>query len=212
MKRNTTVAAMAAALLVAGGYTAFATGGHDGGSGGGRDDARGTVSSTATPGATPGHDAGDDHGRHRGADDPGARAGEGSPGVTASQAAAAAVAHTPGTVTKIEPDDRHRGSWEVYVAGADGVVHELHVDAVTGRVTEDDRPRGRTRTGDASRTASPAPATTRPGYDDHGGDRAGSDDPPGDDHGGDRARGGDRSGDDHGGGHGRGRGRGGDDH
>ncbi|MEU1622154.1 PepSY domain-containing protein [Streptomyces sp. NPDC005722] len=116
------------------------------------------------------------------ADDPGARAGEGSPGVTASRAAAAAVAHTPGTVTKIEPDDRHRGSWEVYVTGADGAVHELHVDAVTGRVTEDDRPRGRTRTGDASRTASPAPATTRPGYDDHGGDRARGRGRGGDDH------------------------------
>ncbi|MFB7287582.1 PepSY domain-containing protein [Actinacidiphila glaucinigra] len=201
MKRNTTVAAIAAAVLVAGGYTAFATGGHDGG----RDDARGAVSSTAGPGATPGHDAG-------------------SRGITASRAAAAAVAHTPGTVTKIEPDDRHRGYWEVYVTGADGVVHELHVDAVTGRVTEDDRPRGRTRTGDASPTASPtssptaspAPSATRRGYDDHGyddhgGDRAGSDDPPGDDHGGDRVRGDDRSGDDHGG-HGRGRGRGGDDH
>lgn len=174
MKRNTTVAAIAAAVLVAGGYTAFATGGH----GGGRDDARAAASSTAGPGATPGHDAG-------------------SRGITASRAAAAAVAHTPGTVTKIEPDDRHRGYWEVYVTGADGVVHELHVDAATGRVTEDDRPRGRTRTGDASPTASPAPSTTRPGYDDHGGDRVRSDD---------------RSGDDHGGGHGRGRGRGGDDH
>ncbi|MET9873017.1 PepSY domain-containing protein [Actinacidiphila glaucinigra] len=203
MKRNTTVAAIAAAVLVAGGYTAFATGGHDGG----RDDAHGSVSATAGPGATPGNDAG-------------------SRGITASRAAAAAVAHTPGTVTRIEPDDRHRGYWEVYVTSADGVVHELHVDAVTGRVTEDDRPRGRTRTGDASPTASPAPSTTRPGYDDrggdrvrgddrfgddHGGDRAGSDDPPGDDHGGDRVRGDDRSGDDHGG-HGRGRGRGGDDH
>ncbi|WUD74470.1 PepSY domain-containing protein [Streptomyces sp. NBC_00510] len=193
MKRNTTVAAIAAAVLVVGGYTAYAAGGHDGG----RDDARGAVSSTATPGATPGRDAGDDHG---------------SPGITASQAAAAAVAHTPGTVTKIEPDDRHRGYWEVYVTDAAGVVHELHVDAGTGRVTEDDRHRGRTRSGDGSRTASPAPATTRPGHDDHGGDRAGSDDPPGDDHGGDRVRDDDRSGDDHGGGHGRGRGRGCDDH
>ncbi|MFF3257341.1 PepSY domain-containing protein [Actinacidiphila glaucinigra] len=170
MKRNTTVAAIAAVVLVAGGYTAFATGGN----GGGRDDARAAVSSTTGPGATPGHDAGD-----------------GSRGITASRAAAAAVAHTPGTVTKIEPDDRHRGYWEVYVTGPDGAVHELHVDAATGRVTEDDRPRGRTRTGDASPTASPAPSTTRFGYDDHGGDRV--------------------RGDDHGG-HGRGRGRGGDDH
>ncbi|MDX3238993.1 PepSY domain-containing protein [Streptomyces sp. ME03-5709C] len=194
MKRNTTVAAIAAAVLVAGGYTAFATGGHDGG----RDDARGAAPSTAP--ASPGAGAG------RAADN-----GHGSAGITASQAAAAAVAHTPGTVTRIEPDDRHRGYWEVYVTGADGVVHELHVDAGTGRVTEDDRTRGRVRSGEGSRTAAPAPATSRPGYDDHGGDRSGSDDRPGDDHGGDRSGSDDRPGDDHGGGHGRGRGRGGDD-
>ncbi|MFF3468224.1 hypothetical protein ACWCQN_40985 [Streptomyces sp. NPDC001984] len=64
MKRNITIAAVAAAILAAGGYSAFATSG-DGR--GGADDRSGTAASAA-PSATgrhTGHDMGDDHGGNR---------------------------------------------------------------------------------------------------------------------------------------------------
>ncbi|MFF3877125.1 hypothetical protein [Streptomyces sp. NPDC001978] len=64
MKRNITIAAVAAAILAAGGYSAFATSG-DGR--GGADDRSGTAASAA-PSATgrhTGHDMSDDHGGNR---------------------------------------------------------------------------------------------------------------------------------------------------
>ncbi|MEU0967641.1 PepSY domain-containing protein [Streptomyces sp. NPDC005917] len=103
--------------------------------------------------------------------------------VSAEQAAAAALARTPGVVTKVDLDDDHATYWEVDIIGTDRLRHELHVNTVTAAVSEGHHNKG-----------TPTRATTRPSADDHGGNRVGNDDTPGDDHGGNRGRG--RGGDD----------------
>ncbi|MEV0037593.1 PepSY domain-containing protein [Streptomyces sp. NPDC050804] len=57
--------------------------------------------------------------------------------VDARQAADAALAAVPGSVTSVEIDDDRTGHWEVDVRGADGRTHELNVHARTGKVTPD---------------------------------------------------------------------------
>ncbi|MEU5976144.1 PepSY domain-containing protein [Streptomyces sp. NPDC047315] len=54
--------------------------------------------------------------------------------VTSQQAADAALALHPGTVTEIDFDD---DGWEVEVRGKDGGSHEVHVDAKTAKATPD---------------------------------------------------------------------------
>ncbi|MGW6741496.1 PepSY domain-containing protein [Streptomyces sp. NPDC055025] len=57
--------------------------------------------------------------------------------VDARQAADAALAAVPGSVTSIEIDGDRTGHWEVDVRGEDGRTHELNVHARTGEVTPD---------------------------------------------------------------------------
>jgi uncharacterized membrane protein YkoI len=183
MKRNITVAAIAAAVLIGGGgYTAFATG--DSGSG---------TTPTASRSAT--HDATDDHGGDRPtAGTPSMRpTTRSTAGLTSSEAVAAALKKYPGTLSSIEREGK--GSWEVKVLGRDGLRHELHINALTGTVRLDDHGGDRART-HASPTARPRiDDHPHDAGDDHGGDR-GHD--AGDDHGGDRHGGGSRHGGDDG--------------
>ncbi|MFF5564766.1 PepSY domain-containing protein [Streptomyces sp. NPDC012623] len=57
--------------------------------------------------------------------------------VDVRQAAAAALASVPGSVTSAEIDDAPGTRWEVEVRGEDGREHELNVDARTAEVTPD---------------------------------------------------------------------------
>lgn len=110
MKRNITVAAVAAAALIAGGgYTAFATGDDHGG------DRR-------TPGP-------------RASTEP-RRTGTGAD-VTAVAASTAALKRHPGTVASVERADD--GRWEVELLGKDGTWRELKVDADSGAVISEAR-------------------------------------------------------------------------
>ncbi|WP_328583554.1 PepSY domain-containing protein [Streptomyces sp. NBC_00370] len=200
MKRNITIAAVTAAVLIGGGtYTAVAMG---------SDDGRVSPAPTATTGtATPRPDLSAD-------DNPHVSPTPGGTKTDARRAESAALAIVPGTVTSVERDSRY---WEVEILGKDGVEREVHVDLTTGRATLDrDHRDGATRTATPSKTddnphhgATPAPRPTAdddrrggdddgPGHDvddDHGGDdhgsgRHGDDDGPGhdagDDHGGGR--------------------------
>jgi uncharacterized membrane protein YkoI len=109
---------------------------------------------------------------------------EASTGLSADDASRIATERVGGTVREVELELEHgRIEWKVDIIGADGVRHDVRIDAETGAITRidaDDR-------GDDDR-----------GGDDHGGRDGGFDDNPG---------GHDRGGDDHGGRH-----RGGDDH
>ncbi|RDG37525.1 PepSY domain-containing protein [Streptomyces corynorhini] len=80
--------------------------------------------------------------------------------VDVRQAAVAALASVPGTVTSAEIDDAPGARWEVEVRGEDGREHELNVDARTAKVTAD-------HDGDHD---------DRDAHDDHDGDRDARDD------------------------------------
>ncbi|MFJ2649679.1 PepSY domain-containing protein [Streptomyces sp. NPDC087420] len=71
------------------------------------------------------------------------RAALGAATVDAQEAAAAALASVPGTVTSVDLDDDHASAWDVDVRGKDGRTHELTVHTKTGQVaaarTTDDR-------------------------------------------------------------------------
>ncbi|MFF7198770.1 hypothetical protein ACFZAM_34320 [Streptomyces sp. NPDC008079] len=200
MKRDITVAAVAAAALLAGGgYTAIAAG----------DDHNGRA--TAVPSATSPHDAGDDHGGDRRTPSTGTPTGVPTPsstGLTAAEAVTAALTLYPGTVVSVE---RSRADfWEVRALGKDGMLRELRVNATSGTVSLDGhRGGGRgaatprpTRSPGADDHGAGTPSPTRsPGGDDHGGGTPSPTRSPGaDDHGSDD-HGGDRSGDGHGSGH-----------
>ncbi|QNP65342.1 PepSY domain-containing protein [Streptomyces genisteinicus] len=133
MKRKLVVATLTAAVLVGGGaYTAVAV----------SDDDAPRVTSTGTAADGDARDddrdddraeqdgARDDDDRDDGRDDRPAASG----GVTAAQAAAAALARTPGTVESVDLDDDGDGHWEVEVLGRDDREHELTVDASDGTV------------------------------------------------------------------------------
>ncbi|MFE2538314.1 PepSY domain-containing protein [Streptomyces sp. NPDC059371] len=160
MKRSTSIATVlvTAVLIGGGGYSALATGGTDRHGGGPEDRPSATASPAPvpSPAATP---------------------------LTAAQAAAAARKEYPGTVTAVELDGEHPGSWEVHIVGADQVRREVRVDVRTGAVTLD-------RHGDDDRRGDDH--VVRSGTDDHGAPTAGDDrgrgtrgqdDAPGDDHG-----------------------------
>ncbi|WP_328887026.1 PepSY domain-containing protein [Streptomyces sp. NBC_00316] len=109
-------------------------------------------------------------GRHT-SDDRGRRTPPSAP-VTLSAAVDAALRSTPGTVTSIELDDTDRNGravrWEVDVRDANGMHHELNVDARTARVTADGPGDG--RKGDDSRNG------TAPQGDDRSRDDRNADD------------------------------------
>lgn len=181
MKRNITIAAVTAAVLIGGGtYTAVAMGSDDG-----RVSPAPTATATST--ATPRPDVSADDNPHV-SPTPG-----GTPGGTKTdtrRAESAALAIVPGTVTSVERDSRY---WEVEILGKDGVEREVHVDLTTGRATLDrDHRDGATRTATPSRTddhphhsTTPAPRPTADDRRGHGGDDDGPSHDAGDDHGGD---------------------------
>ncbi|MFJ1596909.1 PepSY domain-containing protein [Streptomyces sp. NPDC088261] len=84
------------------------------------------------------HDDGDDDRENR--DE---RAALRAATVDAQEAAAAALASVPGTVTSVDLDDDHASAWDVGVRGKDGRTHALTVHTKTGQVaparTTDDR-------------------------------------------------------------------------
>ncbi|MEU6341469.1 PepSY domain-containing protein [Streptomyces sp. NPDC046977] len=136
MKRTTTIAtALAAAVLIGGGsYSALATtgGGHRHGTG--AEDRPTVTASASAPSASSA---------------PAAPSTSSAPvSMTAAQAAAAARKAFPGTVTEVEPDRHHPGSWKVHLVGADNVRREVRVDPRTGAVTLDRRGGGDDRPGD----------------------------------------------------------------
>jgi uncharacterized membrane protein YkoI len=123
MRRDITIAAVTAVVLIGGGsYTAFATG--DRAEDHGRD---GRVLAARTAPAAPGASA-----------VPGASGARTA--LTASEAAAAALKEYPGTIASVEREDR--AGWEVELLGGDGTWRELKIDARTGVVRVDDRDRG----------------------------------------------------------------------
>ncbi|MFD5112440.1 PepSY domain-containing protein [Streptomyces sp. NPDC058391] len=89
-------------------------------------------------------------GRHDDDDDRDDRAALRGAKVDARQAAAAALASVPGTVTSVDLDDDHKSRWEVDVRGKDGRTHELNVHAQTAKTTadRDDDGRGHDRDDD----------------------------------------------------------------
>ncbi|MYV53778.1 PepSY domain-containing protein [Streptomyces sp. SID3212] len=84
------------------------------------------------------HDDGDDDRENR--DE---RAALRAATVDAQEAAAAALASVPGTVTSVDLDDDFASAWDVGVRGKDGRTHELTVHTKSGQVaparTTDDR-------------------------------------------------------------------------
>ncbi|KIF76752.1 hypothetical protein QR77_28595, partial [Streptomyces sp. 150FB] len=132
MRRNITIAAVTAAVLIGGGsYTAFAMGdqGEDHGHDGRVQAARTAVVTPAAPSAS------------------GTRTASGTPSaagartaLTAGDAAAAALKKYPGAVASVEREDGAR--WEVELLGRDGTWRELKIDAGTGAVRADDRDHG----------------------------------------------------------------------
>ena len=60
--------------------------------------------------------------------------------LTADDAARIAQARYGGTVREIEREDEHgRPEWKVEITAADGVTHDVRIDAVTGDLTRVDR-------------------------------------------------------------------------
>ncbi|PCG84399.1 hypothetical protein CIB93_19370 [Streptomyces sp. WZ.A104] len=126
MKRNATIAAITAAVLIGG--TAAATVAFA--------DDDGDRTPTRSAGMVSTADAPDDR----------TPAAKESARITLDQAVAAALKSVPGTVTEAEldddddDDDGRRGNvlrWDVDITGKDGKQHELRVDAKTGKVTVD---------------------------------------------------------------------------
>ncbi|MFD4021132.1 PepSY domain-containing protein [Streptomyces sp. SH5] len=136
MKRNVTVAAITAAVLI-GGTTAAATVAFAD-SDGDRDRTPARSASTVSLADDDRDDRTDDA-----SDDRGPAAAK-SAGVSLDQAVAAALKSVPGTVTEAEldDDDDHDGRavWELDVRGSDKKWHDVTVDATNGKVlgTRDD--------------------------------------------------------------------------
>ncbi|RPK91032.1 MULTISPECIES: PepSY domain-containing protein [Streptomyces] len=135
MKRNVTIAAITAAVLI-GGTTAATVAFADGGDGD-RTPA-GSVSAVSLADDNASDDRTDD------ASDDRAPAAAKTTRITLDQAVAAALKSVPGTVTEAEldddDDDDDRAVWELDVRGSDKKWHDVKVDAGNGKVvkTRDD--------------------------------------------------------------------------
>ncbi|MFJ7085708.1 PepSY domain-containing protein [Streptomyces griseus] len=136
MKRNVTIAAITAAVLI-GGTTAATVALADSGDG-----ERTSTRSAGTVSLADDNTSGD---RTEAASGDRAPAAAKSTRITLDQAVAAALKSVPGTVTEAElddDDDDHDGRavWELDVRGSDSTWHDVTVDATTGKVlkTRDD--------------------------------------------------------------------------
>lgn len=184
MKRNVTIAAITAAVLIGGGAAgaaAFADSDDD------RDRAPATSAGSVGPADDKDADeAPDDRGDDRATAAKNVR-------VSLDRAVAAALKSAPGTVTGAEldaDDDDHEGRtvWELDVRGSDGKWHDVAVDATSGKVLktreddDDDRDRHAPRSSAVTLDRAAAAALkTAPGTitsidlddDDDDGDRRG---------------------------------------
>ncbi|KND29819.1 PepSY domain-containing protein [Streptomyces anulatus] len=135
MKRNVTIAAITAAVLIGGTTAATVAFADDG-------DRRGGTS-TQQPAGTDRDDRDDDR-SYADAEAPRTDGGAKSTRITLDQAVAAALKSVPGTVTEAEldddDDDNDRAVWELDVRGTDKKWHDVTVDAGNGKVlkTRDD--------------------------------------------------------------------------
>ncbi|MDX3592783.1 PepSY domain-containing protein [Streptomyces sp. ID03-2B] len=136
MKRNVTIAAITAAVLI-GGTTAATVALADSGDG-----ERTSTRSAGTVSLADDNTSGD---RTEAASGDRAPAAAKSTRITLDRAVAAALKSVPGTVTEAElddDDDDHDGRavWELDVRGSGGTWHDVTVDATTGKVlkTRDD--------------------------------------------------------------------------
>ncbi|MFE7538049.1 PepSY domain-containing protein [Streptomyces rhizosphaericola] len=133
MKRNATIAAITAAVLIGGTAAATVAFADDDGD-------RRPATTTQQP-TTTGQDT-DDRNDDRNDDRSpatGTGAGTGTTAITLDEAVAAALKSVPGTVTEAElddDDDDHGGRtvWELDVHGSDKKWHDVTVDATTGKV------------------------------------------------------------------------------
>ncbi|MFI7234776.1 PepSY domain-containing protein [Streptomyces cyaneofuscatus] len=164
MKRNVTIAAVTAAVLIGGTAAATVAFADDG-------DDRRTGTTTQQPSA--GTERSDDNREDDRADD--RSTGTQATRITLDQAVAAALKSVPGTVTEAGPDDDDddndgRTVWELDVYGSDRTWHDVTVDATTGKVmkTRDDDTDDRDRNAPRSSTvtlnqAADAALKTAPG-------------------------------------------------
>ncbi len=170
MKRNVTIAAVTAAVLIGGtaaATVAFAD------SDGDRD--RTSTRSASTVSLADDRDDRTDDASDDRSDDRAPAAAKGS-GISLDQAVAATLKSVPGTVTQAEldrDDDDHdsRTVWELDVRGSDKKWHDVTVDAATGKVVKsredddnDDRDRNAPRSSTVTlKQAADAALKTAPG-------------------------------------------------
>ncbi|MFJ9885079.1 PepSY domain-containing protein [Streptomyces sp. NPDC091287] len=186
MKRNVTIAAITAAVLIGGTTAATVAFADDG-------DRRGGTS-TQQPAGTDRDDRDDrgDDQSYADAEAPRTDGGAKSTRITLDQAVAAALKSVPGTVTEAEldddDDDHGRAVWELDVRGSDKKWHDVTVDAANGKVLKthddnDDRDRHAPRSSaitlnqavDAALKAAPGSATSIDLDDDDDDDNRGGD-------------------------------------
>ncbi|MGA5469031.1 PepSY domain-containing protein [Streptomyces arboris] len=158
MKRNVTIAAVTAAVLISGTAAATVAFADDG------DDRRTGTSSVQPSGGTERTDDRGDDGDDRSGNSTGK-----ATRITLDQAVAAALKSVPGTVTEAELDDD--AVWELDVYGSDKTWHDVTVDATTGKVLKsredddnDDRDRNAPRSSTVTlKQAADAALKTAPG-------------------------------------------------
>ncbi|MEW2193381.1 PepSY domain-containing protein [Streptomyces microflavus] len=177
MKRNVTIAAITAAVLISGTAAATVAFADDDG-----DRRTGTTAQQPTTGAERSDDRDDDRDdrddRSDDAKETTRTAGGKATRITLDQAVAAALKSAPGTVTEAgldddDDDDDHNGRtvWELDVYGSDKTWHDVTVDATTGKVLKtredddnDDRDRNAPRSSTVSlKQAAEAALKTAPG-------------------------------------------------
>ncbi|MEV1089850.1 PepSY domain-containing protein [Streptomyces microflavus] len=172
MKRNVTIAAITAAVLISGTAAATVAFADDDG-----DRRTGTTAQQPTTGAERSDDRDDDRDdRSDDAKETTRTAGGKDTRITLDQAVAAALKSAPGTVTEAgldDDDDDHNGRtvWELDVYGSDKTWHDVTVDATTGKVLKtredddnDDRDRNAPRSSTVSlKQAADAALKTAPG-------------------------------------------------
>ncbi|MFI7290249.1 PepSY domain-containing protein [Streptomyces anulatus] len=186
MKRNVTIAAITAAVLI-GGTTAATVAFADDGD-------RRSGTSTQQPAGTDRDDRDDrdDDRSYADAEAPRADGGAKTTRITLDQAVAAALKSVPGTVTEAEldddDDDNGRAVWELDVRGSDKKWHDVTVDAGNGKVLKtrdddnDDRDRNAPRSSavtlnqaaDAALKTAPGTVTSIDLDDDDDDDRRGN--------------------------------------
>lgn len=174
MKRNVTIAAITAAVLISGTAAATVAFADDDG-----DRRTGTTAQQPTTGAERSDDRDDDRDdRSDDAKETARTAGGKDTRITLDQAVAAALKSAPGTVTAAgldddDDEDDHNGRtvWELDVYGSDKTWHDVTVDATTGKVLKtredddnDDRDRNAPRSSTVSlKQAADAALKTAPG-------------------------------------------------